>query len=256
MAVLRTHLKEMVRSALSRSHRSHSILSGPLRGAMIVTSWHDYPGAILGTTEKPLLEWLQKNVAPGDTWIDVGAHYGYTALALCRLVGPAGHVVAFEPVLSSAGCLARTRELNQLSQLQIVPLGLAAGDCMEMKLLPLVRGMADSTVPHDGWREPIAVVRFDEVWKSFGGNRRAIHGIKIDVQGMEGEVLEGMRQTLRSYRPKLIIEFHRGVDRGVVLKVLASCGYVRHGIPIDSLSRASGYADDQSYLFLSECTHL
>src|SRR5690242_9117466 len=102
--------KELMRSVLPRYIRPHRILAGPLRGARIHTSWHDYPGAILGTTEKPLIDWFLRNVSPGETWIDVGAHYGYTAIALCRLVGPGGRVVAFEPVLSSAGCLARTRE--------------------------------------------------------------------------------------------------------------------------------------------------
>src|SRR5947209_667206 len=114
LTVSNVRLKEAVRSALPAKLRPHSILAGPLRGASIYTSWHDYPGAILGTTERPLLEWFGRNVLPGETWIDIGAHYGYTAIALCRLVGPAGRVFAFEPVLSTAGCVARTRELNSL----------------------------------------------------------------------------------------------------------------------------------------------
>ena len=55
-------LKSQVRQFLPRSMRPHSILAGPLRGASIYTSWHDYPGAILGTTERPLLEWFSRNV--------------------------------------------------------------------------------------------------------------------------------------------------------------------------------------------------
>src|SRR2546421_9928625 len=103
--------KAQIRRLLPRAVRPRRILAGPLRGASIYTSWHDYPGAILGTTERPLLEWFGRNILPGETWIDIGAHYGYTAIALCRLVGPAGRVVAFEPVLSTAGRVARTREL-------------------------------------------------------------------------------------------------------------------------------------------------
>src|SRR5437016_5508671 len=94
----RSKLKERIRRMLPSTVRPHSILAGPLRGAKLYTSWYDYPGAILGTTELPLLEWFARNVQPGETWIDVGAHYGYTAIALCRLVGAPGRVVAFEPV--------------------------------------------------------------------------------------------------------------------------------------------------------------
>src|SRR5437870_13466498 len=106
--------KTQVRRFLPKSIAPQSILAGPLQGASIFTSWHDYPGAILGTTERALLDWFRRDVSPGETWLDIGAHYGYTAIALSRLVGPAGRVFAFEPVLATAGCIARTRELNQL----------------------------------------------------------------------------------------------------------------------------------------------
>jgi len=52
-----------------------------------------------------LLEWFSKNVAPVETWLDVGAHYGYTAIALRRLVGENGRVIAFEPMLSATGAV-------------------------------------------------------------------------------------------------------------------------------------------------------
>ena len=108
-------LKEGLRSLLPRSLARHRILGGPLRGSAIVTSWHDYPAAILGKTELALLKWFGKNVGEGETWLDIGAHYGYTSIALCKLVGSAGHVYAFEPMLNTAGCVTRTRLLNDLA---------------------------------------------------------------------------------------------------------------------------------------------
>jgi FkbM family methyltransferase len=246
-------LKAQIRRFLPRWIRAHSILTGPLRGASIYTSWYDYPGAILGTTEKLLLEWFGRNVSPGETWIDAGAHYGYTAIALCRLVGPSGRVVAFEPVLSTAGCVARTRALNGLAQLQVVPLGLASCPKVESRRLPLVRGMADSTISHTAWEEPISVASFDTIWRFLGEENPTVHGVKIDVQGMELEVIEGMRHTLLSQHPKLIVEFHPGVDRARVLDLLSCCGYKEPGSPIDSTTAESLYQDDKSYLFLNEC---
>jgi FkbM family methyltransferase len=253
---MNTSLKARVRQVLPMSIRPHSILAGPLRGARIYTSWHDYPGAILGTTERPLLEWFSRNVLTGETWIDIGAHYGYTAIALCRLVGPAGRVVAFEPVLSTAGCVARTRELNRLGQLHVVPLGLASCAGIEARRLPLVRGMADSTISRNGWEEPISVASFDAIWKVLFEQNPAVHGVKIDVQGMELEVIEGMRHTLRSQHPKLIVEFHRGVDRGRAIEILSACGYSEPGAPIDLDPHGLPYQDDKSYLFLNQCAAL
>jgi len=83
-------IKFILRTLLPRAIRQHLILGGPLRGCRIVTSWHDYPAAITGRTERPLLEWFAENVKKGETWLDIGAHYEYTAIGLCRLVGAAG----------------------------------------------------------------------------------------------------------------------------------------------------------------------
>ena len=82
--------KSLVRELLPRRHVAHRIMSGPLRGMRIVTSWHDYPAAILGYTERKLTDWLLANARPGETWLDVGANCGYTSLALSRAVGPEG----------------------------------------------------------------------------------------------------------------------------------------------------------------------
>ena len=249
-------LKSQVRQFLPRSMRPHSILAGPLRGASIYTSWHDYPGAILGTTERPLLEGFSRNVLRGETWIDIGAHYGYTAIALSRLVGPTGRVIAFEPVLTTAGCIARTRALNRLHHLRVVPIGLGACSSIETRHLPLVRGMADSTISHCPWEEPIPVASFDSVWRFLCEHNASVHGVKIDVQGMELDVIEGMRHTLRSQHPKLIVEFHSGVDRVRALQLLSECGYSEPGSPIDPASNSLPYQDDKSYLFLNECAAL
>jgi FkbM family methyltransferase len=249
MSFMTKSLKAQIRRFLPRSIGPHSILAGPLRGASICTSWHDYPGAILGTTEKPLLDWFRRNVSPGETWIDVGAHYGYTAIALCRLVGASGRVVAFEPVLSTAGCVARTRRLNGLRQLRIVPAGLASCTALETRRLPVIRGMADSTIERDVWEEHIAVASFDTVWSFLCEANPGIHGVKIDVQGMELAVIEGMRDTLASYQPKVIVEFHAGVDRRAIIDLLSSCGYLDAGEPVEPKADPQSYANDRSYAF-------
>jgi hypothetical protein len=67
-------LKEGIRRLLPRSLGPHRILGGLLKGYVIVTSWHDYPAAILGRTERALLDWFAHNVGSGETWLDVGAH--------------------------------------------------------------------------------------------------------------------------------------------------------------------------------------
>lgn len=246
-------VKHRLRRLMPRRVRPHRILSGPLRGRRLVTSWHDYPAAILGYTERPLLRWLRATVHPGATWIDIGAHYGYTALALSSLVGPRGRVFAFEPVLATAGHLSDTRALNDLAQLTVVPLALGARAGIHPTDVPLVRGMADHVA---GGRavttDRVLTVAFDDIWPDISLGDRRIHGVKIDVQGMEIDVLTGMRDALRSSRPVLVVEIHHGVDRTVLLQLLADLGYGRgqDAPEMPDGNDGSSYLDDRSYCFL------
>lgn len=258
--------KTVLRKFLPRAIRAYCILSGPIKGQCIVTSWHDYPSAILGRTERPLLDWFTANVHPGETWLDVGAHYGYTAIALSRRVGERGRVFAFEPMISTAGYMTQTRQLNNFPQLIVLPFGLAAPETLEMKQLSVTRGMVDSTLGQDEacpersrrsgrmkdeWLETFVVARFDWLWPYICGGNTRIDGVKIDVQGMEIEVLKGMGETLKRDQPKLVVELHAGVDRNELLRLIEGAGYSRRATPIEP---AEGeieprYVDDRSYAF-------
>jgi hypothetical protein len=128
--------KRMLRALLPSTPKPHRILAGDLAGAKIVTSWHDYPAAILGYGEKELISWLLRTVKPGETWLDVGAHYGYTSLAMCRAVGETGRVFAFEPSLSCAGSIARTRLANRYWWWTVCPFGLDDASDLAVHELP------------------------------------------------------------------------------------------------------------------------
>ena len=245
-------LASVLRPWLPKKVRPHRILSGPIRGARIVTSWHDYPAGISGVTEAPLIAWFGQHVATGTTWLDVGAHYGYTAIALSRLVGRDGRVFAFEPMRETAGCLAQTRRLNDLRQLTVVPYGLGRPDTATSIGLPTVRGMADRTVaPAQHRLETIDIARFDWLWPQINDGNPVVHGIKIDVQGMELEVLGGMQGMLAAQKPLLVIELHRGVDRVAILDLLRSAGYSTNGTAIEPTAGELGalLLDDRSYAF-------
>ncbi|MFC2043233.1 FkbM family methyltransferase [Chloroflexota bacterium] len=243
-------MKSTIRYFLPRRIQRHRILAGPLQGYQIVTSWHDYPAAITGRTERSLLDWLSTNVKPGETWIDIGAHYGYTAIALSRLVGDQGRVFAFEPMISTAGYLNQTKILNKFHIMTVLPFAL--GDRKEINIgrLSVVRGMGDSTL-NGKKHETIFLTSLDWLWSQVCGQDRGIDGVKIDVQGMELETIKGMGELLISNKPKLVIEFHEGVDRKMVLNTLVNIGYTRPAIPIEPISgeKVPQFLDNKSYAF-------
>lgn len=244
-------MKARVRGFLPGTVRPRRILGGPLRGMRLVTSWHDYPAGLTGWTERPLLDWFSAHVRADETWIDIGAHYGYTAFALARLVGERGRVFAFEPVIASAGAIDQGRVLNALHQLTVLPFGLGAAPVLEIRRLPVTRGMADSTITGTERSSLIPVARFDWLWPLLSGTASVIHGIKIDVQGMEIDVLEGMRESLGRWHPRLVVELHAGVSRARVLALLAELGYSPAAVPIDPVrgEQMPLFLDDRSYAF-------
>ncbi len=243
---------KILRKNLPDKIKNKKIVNGPLYGMRMVTSWRDYPAALLGRTERPLLIWLQRHVQPGQTWLDIGAHYGYTALALSQYVGVKGRVLAFEPVLATAGCISQTRKLNQLSQLQIVPFALHDQPGLQISELPLIRGMADSTIRDASEMVAFQQASLDWLWFEAGISELALHrmdGVKIDVQGMELKVLSGMRRCLMQFRPKIVIELHAGVDREQFRGLMSELGYPNPGESVETGSLAHDYRDDCSYAF-------
>ena len=205
----------------------------------IYTSWQDYPRAILGRAENRLCRWFEDNVNAGETWIDVGAHHGVTAVALCNRVGAQGRVFAFEPVLASAGLLSRTREANQLRQLVVIPMAL--GEAEEVSMLRVShqsQGMVGiipemRTGSWVGEGEIVYETSFDGIWPRICGAMDRVNGVKIDVQGAESYTLRGMREMLRTHKPKLVVEYHRYADLSEFLSTLESVGYSRIGQDID-----------------------
>ena len=248
---------QFLRALLPRRPGSHRILSGSLRGMRIHTSWHSYPRAILGVAEKQLCRWIEDHVGAGETWIDVGAHHGVTALALSRCVGKGGRVFAFEPVLESAGLLAKTRQVNALSQLTVIPMAL--GDVDELSALRtsgpsrgmvgIIPAMRDGRWAGEG--DVVFEIAFDRIWPRLCGEHSLVNGVKIDVQGAESYVLRGMRETLEAYRPRLIVEYHGYADLPEFRRALERVGYssVGHDIDNPSSPKTADLEDGHNYEF-------
>jgi FkbM family methyltransferase len=144
--------------------------------------------------------------------------------------------------------LNQTRVLNGLNQITVVPFGLGPPGGIRLVSAQVDRGMANHTISGEV-AENIFIVGFDYWWASFGGHR--IHGVKIDVQGMELDVLQGMAETLRDQHPKLVVELHAGVDRTRFAQLLQNFDYRLPGVPVDQgqAELDTNYHDNHSYAF-------
>ena len=136
----------------------------------------------------------------GQTFVDVGANVGnHAVVAACHL--GAAQVIAFEPGLTAHTVLVVNRALNGLSRLEIRKLALSDQPGETLLVTPQPHNLGGSHLAEEGFGQRVETARGDDLLKD-----RAVDFIKMDVEGHEMKVLDGLSQTVASRRPKLFIE--------------------------------------------------
>ncbi len=177
------------------------ILSGPARGmrwvvdSSVLRCW-------LGVYERDRLDQMKAMMEPGSVFYDVGAQAGYHTLHASRWVGNGGQVYAFEPLPSNFRNLARHVERNALHNVQ--PLQCAISDREGQMHFDPGPGMMAGHLSASG----SLVVKAVSIDGFVEEGHRPPSFLKIDVEGAELRVLQGAEQTLRRYRPGLMLDTH------------------------------------------------
>ena len=162
---------------------------------------------------------------PGQTLIEVGANIGSHTVGLAKRVGPTGKVYAFEP---QRGCYALLQSQISLNQLHhVVAFNEGCGESQaEMWLPPIdysVQGNfggvslgRSATTGH----EKVRVGRLDDLQLE-----TPVHLIKIDVEGMERDVIEGARSLIQASKPILYVENDRVTESPALIALIQGLGY-------------------------------
>lgn len=186
---------------------------------------------------------MRRAVQPGDCVWDVGANIGFYTRMFGELVAPDGVVHAFEPMPHT---VARLREaVAGAGAIQLMPLALSdsSGEVLadpgdhEDAATARIIGASEGG---EGVR--IQVERGDELVRR--GRARPPNLVKIDVEGHELAVLQGMGELLS--RPEL-----RHIFIEVHFAILHGQGRPEVPAEIERLLKASGFAlawVDQSHL--------
>ena len=181
--------------------------AGPGRGLRFDVGGGN-PDFAAGTYEPPVQQALVECLKPGDVVLDVGANVGFIAVIAAKLVGPAGRVVAFEPVPANARLVRRNARLNGLSRLEVVET--AVGDRCGTARLVLARlsggsALAGTDLPPDACGEIEVPLTTLDAWHAREpATRPAL--VKIDVEGAELAVLRGAVGLLAAAGPWLCVE--------------------------------------------------
>lgn len=191
-------------NGLGRRFLGTRIRSGPAAGLRFRGG--DTVGYVLGVSEPALQRALSTHLRPGDVFYDVGAHAGFVSVLGCHLVGPTGHVHCFEPVPSNVATLRSNLDANNFDNATIHAIALSDEEG-EVRMDLGERGITAHLAADGDF--VAATSRCDSLAIA------APSMIKIDVEGAESRVLAGMRRTLESQRPIVVVEVHAGQDAAV-----------------------------------------
>lgn len=180
----------------------------PLRSQQTLKRLHFAHQIRLGrfVTSEPEYARLREWVATGDWVVDVGANVGHYTMYLSRLVGPAGRVLAFEPVPETFELLAANMSYARAHNVTLFNAAASAQLSIAGVSMPqFSSGLANyymAGITLEGGAElDVLTMPIDSVMPP-----HRVTLVKVDVEGHELQAIRGMERLLRRDRPRLIVE--------------------------------------------------
>ncbi len=190
-------------------------------------------------------EWSEKEVdifkqilRPGDIVYDVGANIGaFTIFFAKKVTGKGGFVYAFEPQRVLSNTLAANVALNELMNVEVnrVAVGQREGTIDvpdDIDYFPTEgANFGGVSLVDTNWTavgfptRKTRMITLDSVRKK---SSRCPRLIKIDVEGMEADVLKGSSSLLRECGTVFYIENNCLKDTRELLKIMTAAGYDCH----------------------------
>jgi FkbM family methyltransferase len=188
---------------------------------------HAHLGSIaFGNLETAVQEAMVRHLGPGSVFYDIGANLGFFSLLAAHLVGlDKGRVYAFEAAPDNARAIQANAELNGIPNITVIDKAVSSRSGMGR--LQIVDDQSWSKLeeygehPHTERLIDVELVAIDDLLRA--GELAPPTAVKIDVEGAEIAVLEGMRETLERHQPAVICELHD--THREFLQAMSSVGY-------------------------------
>ncbi len=182
---------------------------------------------------------IARHCPAGGVALDIGAHLGSWTVPMAQAVGETGHVHAFEPVPFLNAALRKTVLANGLRQVVLDDRGL--GSTTSNAAFTVAdggggegnQGMSGLGERPGGTIIEIQVTTLDAFAEECKLDR--LDFLKIDVEGLEVDVLAGASKTLKRFHPTIVFETGNEdrEQRLAIRDTLCPLNYRLLGIPIE-----------------------
>lgn len=184
-------------------------MQGPLKGLKWNTSrnYEYITGTYLGTDETHVLKTFLKN--DKSVFYDIGAHVGLFSVAASRLI-PGCTIYAFEPMPDNFEVLKSHLQINNIKEVQ--PFQYAVSNIEgEVSFTNMGSSEGNTYINQSpAFKNASSVFTVKSVFIddliALGYKPPSI--IKIDVEGAELDVLKGAVETIKRYRPVVLLATH------------------------------------------------
>ena len=176
-------------------------------------------------------------LSPEGGWvIEVGANFGAITVPLAFKVGPMGRIIAFEPLRFAYQALCGTLALNDIQHVDLYREGIGARH--ENLSVPMFSSAAMQAGTLRGHQFNLGSTRLTAQSDTKGPVEQVrvrpldslsvprLDLIKVDVEGMEQDVLAGAQKTFDKHQPVLFIENNQPALSAALISAIENMGYV------------------------------
>lgn len=216
--------------------------------------------AVLGPSLRQYGEWAQDEIEglvqllkDGDVVIDAGANIGTHTLGLVSAVSPRGRVYSFEPQLEIFDLLRQNCEASVFApniQPYCHPLSSVSGQKFSIPLL-------DAVSIHNFGAIHLSPKKSDER-PSYDSHESmtiddlhldACRLIKLDVEGMELEVLNGAKRLIKKHKPLIFFEANTISDAWKIIEEVTPWGNYSARVVISNAFSSRNFNHNQQNIF-------
>jgi len=182
----------------------------------------------------------------GDVVVEVGSNIGVHTLPIAQAVGKTGRVYAFEPVRIVFQTLCANLAINSIENVECFQSGASNEEgVIRIPDLDNHKDFNFGGVCIDKFKSGIKVpiVKLDNFLEL-----TKLKLLKIDVEGMEQQVIQGAANIINKFKPVLYVENDRVEQSRDLIELIASFDYKMYW-HMPTLFMPDNYAGDKEQLF-------